>query len=68
MKVVLGITRARLMGSGYYEMVPLPGDSIEVEIEDDEYLHSVWMTADGQEILHLPLAVVPATLREPTIT
>jgi len=63
MRVILGITRGELSREGY-RLVQHADDRLELEIEDGEYLHSVWMTGDGQELLNLPLAVVPRSMQE----
>lgn len=63
MRVILGITRGASTRDGY-RLVQHEDDRLELEIEDGEYLHSVWMTGDGQELLNLPLSVVPLSVQE----
>lgn len=57
----LGITRALVTEDGTRQL-QRPSDVWEIDVPDDgsEFLASVWMDADGMEVLRLPLTIGPA--------
>lgn len=61
MKLLLGINR-RCIGSDGTWLVQRPEDTWEIEIPDDgsEFLSSIWMMADGLEVMRLPFTMGPA--------
>jgi hypothetical protein len=61
MKILLGITR-KCVGDKRTWQEQRAADMWEIEVPDDgsEFLHRIWMIADGLEVLSLPLTIGPA--------
>lgn len=63
MKLLLGITRTQVSYIGdtiITQQVQHAKDIFEIELPDDdsEYISTIWMNADGKDLLRLPLEIV----------
>jgi hypothetical protein len=58
-KIVIGLARTIVYEDGCTMQSQRSADTWEVEVPDDgsEFLSSIWMVADGLEVLRLPLTM-----------